>query len=573
MKLRILSLISIFIFSLFFVSCGKEDKKVYADLVLNNGKIVTVEDDYPEAEAIAVKNDTIMSVGKNVDINKLIGDSTEVVDLQGQLAVPGFIESHAHFTGYGKSLQILNLREAKNWDDIVFMVMEAVETSNPGEWILGRGWHQDKWDPKVEENVDGFPVHRLLSEIAKYNPVMLSHASGHALIANQKAMDIAGVNKNTINPDGGEIVRDSDGNPTGVFKEMAEDLIEDKFDEYLAKKSKANKKKYFADQMRLANKRCLEFGITTFHDAGAEFEKISLMKELIDKNELDIRLNVMIYEKNSKIKKYINDYKFKGYGNNRLSVIAIKKFIDGALGARSAWLLKEYSDNPGNAGIQTIPLKEMKETAQLALDNGLQVAVHCIGDKANRTVLDVYEEYYDKNENKDLRWRIEHAQHLSVQDIPRFAKIGVIPAMQTIHCTSDAPYVNIRLGQKRASEGAYVWRKLMETGVKIPNGTDAPVEGINPMPNFYSAITRKTSEGKAFYPEQKMTRMEALKSYTINGAYAAFEENLKGSLKKGKLADITVLSKDIMTIPEEEISATKAVYTIIGGKIVYKDDK
>lgn len=573
MKSKITSLLLILIFVTLFVSCEKNEKKVFADLVLTNGKIVTVEDNLPEAEAVAIKNDTIMAVGIKSDIAMLIGDSTQVIDLQGKLAVPGLIESHAHFTGYGKSRQILKLREAKNWDDIIFMVAEAAEVSNPGEWILGRGWHQDKWDPKVKDNVEGFPVHRLLSEVAPYNPVMLNHASGHALIANKKAMELAGVDKNTKNPAGGEIVKDSKGNPTGVFKENAENLIKDKFKEYLAKKSKTERKKYFAEQMKLASKKCLEFGITTLHDAGSTFEEIDLMKELVEKGELNVRLNVMIYEKNKVIKSKINEYKIKGFGNNHLSVFAIKRFIDGALGARSAWFLKDYSDNPGNTGIQTIPVSTMKETAEIALENGLQVAVHCIGDKANRTILDIYEEFYKKSENKDLRWRIEHAQHLSKKDIPRFAEIGVIPAMQTIHCTSDAPYVVKRLGKKRAEEGAYVWRKLLDSGIKIPNGTDAPVEEIEPMPNFYAAVTRKLADGTTFYPDQKMTRIEALKSYTIYGAYAAFEEDIKGSIKKGKLADITVLSKDILTVPEEEILTAKAVYTIIGGKVLYKDDK
>jgi len=573
MKSKIISLLLIVTFVNLFVSCQKKEKKISADLVLTNGKIVTIEDNYPQAEAVAIKGDTIMAVGKKADINQLVGDSTMVVDLKGKLALPGFIESHAHFTGYGKSQQILKLRNAKNWDDIIFMVAEAAEISNPGDWILGRGWHQDKWTPKVEENIEGFPVHRLLSEVAPYNPVMLNHASGHAIIANKKAMEIAGVDKNTKDPAGGEIVRDAQGNLTGVFKETAESLIGSKFQKYLAKKSKIEKKKYFAEQMKLADKKCIEFGITTLHDAGTSFEKINIMKELFEKGELNVRLNVMIGESNKAIKENIKNYKLKGYANNKLSVFAIKRFIDGALGAGSAWMLKNYSDNPGNFGIQTIPLKEIRETAKIALENGLQVATHAIGDKANRTVLDIYEEFYNKSENKNLRWRIEHAQHLSKKDIPRFAKIGVIPAMQTIHCTSDAPYVINRLGKKRAEEGAYVWRKLLNSGVKIPNGTDAPIEDIAPMPNFYAAVTRISTDGKPFYPAQKMTRMEALKSYTIYGAMAAFEEKIKGTLKKGKLADITVLSKDILTIPENEILSVKTVYTIIGGKIVYKDDK
>ncbi len=559
------------ILAVLFSGCAEQ--QVTAELVLTNGKIITLEKSLPDAEAVAINADTIFAVGTKAEIEKLIGDETEVIDLKGKLAIPGFIDSHAHFTGFGKSMQILDLKKARNWDEIVFMVADAAERMKPGEWILGRGWHQEKWDPRPQPNVNGFPVHDLISKAAPYNPVLLSHASGHAIMANRKAMDMAGINDATADPAGGTIVRDKNGMAIGVFKENAELLIEDVYDRYIESKSEAAKKEYYSSQIKLANDKCLELGITTVFDAGIEFDRIDLYKELADSGQLGVRLWVMIYEENEDIIAKIGDYKLTGYGNNHLTVGGIKKLMDGALGSRSAWFLQGYSDMPSNTGLQTITKADLEETARIALENNLQVGVHCIGDKANREVLNIYEKYYKQSESKDLRWRIEHAQHISIHDIPRFAEIGVIAAMQSIHCTSDAPYVENRLGRKRAEEGAYVWRKLLDSGAIISNGTDAPVEHIDPIACYYSAVTRKLSDGTSFYPDQKMTRMEALESYTINGAYSGFEENIKGSLKPGKLADITVLSKDILTIPENEILSTKVLYTIVGGKVLYKTDK
>lgn len=549
----------------------KEEKKISANMVLINGKIITVDENYPEAEALAVKGDTVWTVGTSEEIEKLIGDKTQVIDLKGAIAYPGFIDSHAHLLGIGSALLNLNLTKAKNWDEIIFQVAEAVQKAKPGEWILGRGWHQEKWDPVPEPNIEGYPIHDVLSQASPYNPVVLTHASGHALFANAKAMEIAGIDTSTPDPDGGKIVRDSLGNAVGVFEETAEDLITIKLNEYLDSRSEEMIKEEELKKIKLASEECLAKGITTLHDAGESFKSIDVFKELADKSELDLRLYVMIGEENKELKKKINDYKMVGYRNNFLTVRSIKKYIDGALGSRGAWMLEPYDDLPEHSGLNVTPIIDIQTTANIAMENGFQLCTHAIGDRGNREILDIYQKSFNRNKDKtDLRWRVEHAQHLSKEDIPRFSKLGVIAAMQAVHCTSDAVFVPKRIGNERAEEGAYVWRKLIDSGAVICNGTDAPVEDVDPIPCYYAAVTRRLSDGSEFYPDQKMTRMEALKSYTINGAYAAFEEDIKGSLTKGKLADITVLSDNLLTCSDSDILNTKVLFTIVGGKIKYK---
>ncbi len=281
---------------------------------------------------------------------------------------------------------------------------------------------------------------------------------------------------------------------------------------------------------------------------------------------------MMVRTSNEDLQRNLDKYRVVGYGNDMLTIRAIKVTADGALGSRGAWLLEPYADKPDSTGLVPAAVKTLPETAQIAIAYNMQLCVHAIGDRANREVLNIYEEAFKKanKDGKDLRFRIEHAQHLSAVDIPRFGRLGVIASMQANHCTSDAIFVPDRLGDKRSEEGAYVWQKLMKSGAVVTNGTDAPVENVDPIPNYYSAVTRKDSRGKAFYPDQAMSRMEALRAYTIQNAYAAFEENIKGSLTVGKLADITVLTKDITKVPEEEIKAAKIAYTIIGGKVVYR---
>lgn len=535
-----------------------------ATLVLTNGKILTVEDSMPEVQAIAVRGDRIAALGSVADIRRYIGASTDVIDLQGKLAIPGFIEGHGHFTGVGEAELNLKLMPTTSWDQIVSMVADAAKTAKPGEWIIGRGWHQEKWTNRPDPNVEGFPTHASLDAVSPNNPVLLTHASGHASFVNAKAMEISDINRTTPNPPGGEILKDAAGNPTGLLRETASGLVHTNVgDPARARKALA-----------LASQEVLTKGITSFQDAGSSFATIDLMKQMIDQGQIGVRLWVMVREGNTREAPLLAKYRTIDSANGHLTVRAIKRQIDGALGSRGAWLLEPYSDKPDSVGLNTASIADITETARMAMANDYQLCIHAIGDRANRETLNIFEQAFKANPTKhDLRWRIEHAQHLSLQDIPRFGQLGVIASMQGIHCTSDAPYVLERLGPRRAEDGAYVWQKLMKSGAVVSNGTDAPVEDVDPIPNYYATVSRKTKGGQVFFPDQRMSRMEALKSYTMNAAYAAFEESSKGSLKVGKLADVTVLSKDITTVPEDEIPTAQVAYTIVGGKVLYKREK
>jgi len=550
---------------------GCEKKEEPADLVLLNGKIVTVDEARPEAQALAVRQDKIVAVGSDKEVKRYVGDVTETIDLGGKLAIPGFIDSHGHFASVGESKLVLNLMKVKNWDEIVTMVKEAAEKAKPGEWILGRGWHQEKWDKKPEPDVNGLPFHDELSKASPDNPVLLEHASGHSCLANAKAMELAKITNKTPNPPGGEIIKDSKGNPIGVFVETAQSLLRRAMRTFLEGRTPEQKRADSIREIELAVQECLSKGVTSFHDAGVSFETIDLYRELAGQGRLGVRLYVMISGGSPGLKQSLSQYKIIEAGNNHLTVRAVKIMIDGALGAHGAWLLEPYSDLLTSSGLNTAPIAVLKEIARLAIENDFQVCTHAIGDRGNRETLNIYEEAFNaRPEKKDLRWRIEHAQHLHPDDIGRFGRLGVIASMQGIHCTSDGPWVIKRLGEKRAEEGAYVWQKLMKSGAVISNGTDAPVEDVDPIACFYASVTRKLKDGTVFYPEQRMSREEALRSYTLNAAYAAFQEKLLGSLTPGKLADITILSRDIMTVPDEEILKAEILYTIVGGKVLYQ---
>jgi predicted amidohydrolase YtcJ len=563
---KLMFLIVLFSIIGILVGCGQKT----ADLVLFNGKVVTVDENMPEAQAIAVKGDRILAVGSNEAIKAYNGPSTQEIDLNGKLAIPGIIEGHGHFSSLGQALMRLNFMKVKNFDEIIAMVQEAAEKAKPGEWILGRGWHQEKWDEIPDLNVDGIPLHHDLSRVAPNNPVWLDHASGHSAMANAKAMELAGITKDTPNPPGGEIVKDSKGNPIGYFRETAQDLIETVLRDYVHNRTTAQIEAENIKATELAIQECLQNGITSFHDAGSSFETIDFFKQLADQGRLKIRLYVMINEDNEQLEQRISDYKLIGYANHHITVRSVKRLIDGALGAHGAWLLEPYEDL-NSVGLNTCPIDVMKESARIAIEHDFQLCTHAIGDRGNRETLDIYEEAFKTQpQQNDFRWRIEHSQHLHPTDIPRFGDLGVIAAMQGIHCTSDGPWVYKRLGKQRAEEGAYVWQKLMATGAVVTNGTDCPVEDINPIVCYHATVTRKLKDGSVFYPDQRMSRMEALKSYTINNAYAAFEEDIKGSLTPGKLADITVLSHDILTVPEDEILNTEVLYTIVAGNVEYE---
>jgi len=552
-------------------ACASKPKVEPATLVLNQGRIVTVDDQKPEAQALAARGDTIVALGTNEEIAPYVGPQTRVVDLHGRLAIPGFIDGHGHFTGVGQARITLNLTKVKNWDEIVAMVKDAAQKARPGEWIRGRGWHQDKWDRKPEPAVEGFPTHASLSGASPNNPVVLTHASGHATFGNAKAMELAGVTGRTPNPPGGEVLKDAKGAPTGLFRETASRLLQAAY----AKAREGMKPEEVEAEVRrevqLADEEAVSKGVTSFQDAGSSFETIDVFKKVAAEGKLNLRLWVMIRDTNERMATRLAAYRLIDGYDRHLTVRAIKHTIDGALGSRGAWLLEPYSDLPSSTGLNTTPVTTVEETAKLAMANGYQLCVHAIGDRANRETLNIFEASFKANsDKKDVRWRVEHAQHLSLTDIPRFGQLGVIASMQGIHCTSDAVFVPARLGDRRSEEGAYVWQKLMKSGAVVSNGTDAPVEDVDPIPNFYATVTRKLADGSTFYPDQRMSRAEALRSYTLSAAYAAFEEGSKGSLRAGKLADIVVLSKDILAVPEEEIRAARVDYTIVGGKVLHE---
>ncbi len=553
------------------VACESRPRVEPATLVLNKGKIATVDDQKPEAQALAARGDTIVAVGTNEEIAAYVGPETRVVDLQGRLAIPGFIEGHGHFTGVGEARIVLKLATVKNWDEIVAMVKEAAAKAKPGDWIRGRGWHQEKWDKPPDPAVEGFPTHYALSAISPNNPVILRHASGHASFANAKAMERAGVTRKTRNPPGGEILKDAKGEPTGLFRETAARLVDAAYSEGQEGMKPEEREAEVRRRVQLADEEALSKGVTNFQDAGSSFETIDVFKKVASEGMLGLRLWVMIRDSNERMAEKLASYRLVDGFDKHLTIRAIKHTFDGALGSRGAWLLEPYSDMPSSTGLNTTPVATVEETARLAMANGYQLCVHAIGDRANREVLNVFEAAVKANpDKKDVRWRIEHAQHLNPADIPRFAQLGVIASMQGIHCTSDAVFVPARLGARRSEEGAYVWQKLMKSGALVSNGTDAPVEDIDPIANYYATVTRKLKDGSSFYPDQRMSRQEALRSYTRNAAYAAFEEGSKGSLAVGKLADVTVLSKDILTVPEEEIKTAGVDYTIVGGKVRYE---
>jgi predicted amidohydrolase YtcJ len=541
--------------------CEASGQDNVADLVLMNGKIVTADEAGTEAQALAARGGRIIAIGSDSDIEEFIGSETEVIDLIGRTAIPGFIEGHAHYLGVGQAQLELNLMAVDSWADVVTMVEEAVAEAAPGQLISGRGWHQEKWSVRPEPNVDGLPYHASLSAVSPDNPVVLRHASGHATFANARAMELSGITAATPDPEGGEIVHAPNGDPIGAFRETAAGLLSDARQDAAA-----------PDPRRvalLAQEEAFSKGVTSFQDAGASFATVDLYKEMVDDGSLKIRIYTMIRESFTSLAENLEAYRTIGYGDNRLTVRSIKMAIDGALGSHGAWLLAPYNDLPSSSGLNTTPLETIQSTARLAMTYGYQFNVHAIGDRGNRETLDIFEEAYAAAGDGDYRWRIEHAQHLHSDDIPRFGQLGVIPAMQGVHATSDAPWVEPKLGAQRAEEGAYVWQELMRTGATIVNGTDAPVEDVDPIASYYASVSRQPTSGPVFFAGQRMSRMEALRSYTINGAYGAFEEEIKGSLEIGKLADITVLSQDITTIAEDRIPETEIVYTIVDGEIVF----
>lgn len=544
-----------------------------ADLVLRGGVVATVDPALGNAEAIAVNGYQITAVGGNDEISAYIGPQTEVIELNGRFVMPGFIEGHGHYMGLGRSKQILDLRNVRNWDEIVSMVSGAVDKAQPGEWIFGRGWHQDKWDSVPVDAVDGVPRNDSLNAVSPNNPVQLGHASGHAGFFNDAALEAAGITDDTADPVGGTIVRTPDGRATGLMRETAQRLLNEAIGIYEGRLTPEEQEQIDRERVMLAADEALRHGITSFHDAGSSFETIDFFKQLEAEGNLPVRLYVMVRrESNELMDQALPQYKMLPEGNDFLTVRSIKRQIDGALGAHGAWLLEPYEDLPDTAGLVLESVEDIEGTAEIAVKHGFQVNTHAIGDRGVRETLDIYERVWKRMgvDGKPLRWRIEHSQHIDPVDVPRFGAMGVIAAVQAIHGSSDGPWIPSRLGDERAQITSQPWRELFNTGALITNGTDVPVEPIDAIASYYASVSRMMVNGKKFYPENVMTREEALQTYTRNNAIAAFEEDIKGTLTPGKYADITVLSQDILTVEEEKIPDTLVDFTIVGGEIKYK---
>ncbi|MDA7723009.1 amidohydrolase [Pseudomonadales bacterium] len=583
------SLMSVAILTMLLGGCDAPSKTqtpptVFADMVLQNGVVATVDEAIGNVQAIAVAGHEIIAVGSNEEISAYINADTQVIDLAGRMATPGFIEGHGHFMSLGRAKQILDLTNITNWQQAVSRVAAAVDSAEPGEWIFGRGWHQDKWEQIPEDAIDGVPLNTTLNLISPNNPVLLGHASGHAAFANDAALRAAGITDATADPEGGTIVRAENGRATGLLRETAQRLVASVGAEYESQRSDEEVERLKREQVFLASSEALANGVTSFQDAGADFATIDFFKQLESEGALPIRLYVMVRgESNAQMEKLLPAYLMPAEENDFLTVRSIKRQLDGALGAHGAWLLEPYVDLPSTSGLVLESVEDIEETARLAMKYGYQVNTHAIGDRANRETLDLYQRAFTTELNtvdepvanlsqdsvQDLRWRVEHAQHIDPLDVPRFGELGVIAAIQGVHCTSDGPWVPSRLGEERTKLTSYPWRDLIDTGAIVANGTDVPVEAIDPIASFYASVSRMTKSGEKFHPEQAMTRAEALASYTINNAYAAFEEAHKGSLTPGKLADIVVLSQNILSVDEAQIANTEVDMTIVAGQVRY----
>lgn len=542
-----------------------------ADLVLRDAVIATLDPLQTQAQALAVRDGRILVAGSDDAIARYVGPKTKVLDLHGAFVAPGFIEGHGHLLQTGRSLIELNVGRARDWDAIVAQVKAAVARAKPGEWIVGQGWQQTKWARVPQPNIDGMPLPASLDAVSADNPVMLSHASGHAIYVNAAALQAAGITAKTPDPVGGSIVHDARGNPIGLLRDTAGGPVFAAYEKYLATLPAAQREARLEHALLEAEQNEISKGVTTFVDMGENFTTVAWLKQQAARG-LPLRLYININaEPVAELDKHLASYRTIGFADDHFTVRGVGEILsDGALGTRSAWFLKPYSDAPQVTGKNVVPMSDIARIAEISARDGFQLSVHAIGDRANHETLDLFQKVFERDPAAHaLRWRIEHAQHLAPADIPRFAQLGVIASMQSIHACSDVPMVLPRLGEQRTREGAYVWHSLIESGAIVLDGTDTPVEDTRPIPNFYCGVTRAFGHGKTFFPGQAKTRMQELRSYTWNNAYAIFEEHELGSLAPGKLADMVVISGSPLTLPAEDILRTRVLYTIVGGKVVY----
>ncbi|MDQ3666403.1 MAG: amidohydrolase [Acidobacteriota bacterium] len=535
-----------------------------ADVVFKNGNVYTVNSSRPKAEAVAVKADRIVFVGSNIGAQKYVGKSTRVVDLKGKTMVPGMTDAHQHLPGVGFREMTLNLEDVTSLEDFLGKVKTRVDQAPRGEWVTGRGWIETFWKPPV------FPTRADLDKVAPNNPVVLTRADGHASVVNSAALKIAAVDKSTPSPFGGEISKDKQtGEPNGMLLDAAQGLVR----RHIPAATAADA----ARAIELGVKRNVELGWTQIQDAGGGYQEIDLYKKLYGEGKIKLRIYKAVHGPSPSSARLLAEGPTIGSFDNRFTLRTIKVVSDGALGSRGAALLAPYSDAPDTAGFFTVKQEDLSPMLQTALKQGIQVETHAIGDRANRFTLDEYQKAFEvvpREQRKiaEPRWRIEHAQIVNPSDIPRFAKLGVIPSMQPSHAIGDLHFAPSRVGIPRLA-GAYAWQTFIKSGVAVAGGSDAPVERGEPMIEFYAAVARKDQKGfsgEGWHAEEAATRYQALKMFTIWPAFAAFEEKLRGSIEMGKLADFTILSADIMKIPEAEILKTRCLMTVIGGEIVFE---
>jgi len=536
-----------------------------ADTLYRNGRIYTVDGDFTIAQAFCVRDDRFLAVGTEEEMAVYCTPQTKTVDLQGMNVLPGLIDSHLHVIGTGEVQKRLYLM-LKTKDEILSMVQEAAQNSNPGEWIIGQGWDQSKWA------VPEFPSMEDLDSVSPNNPVYLRRACGHASWANSLAFEAAGVDANTEDPVGGEVLRRDNGDILGVVTDAAQSFFNSAIPPMNLEQ--------LEELSLLAQGEFFRNGLTSVHDMGADPVVIGVWEKLASEDKLQVRIYSTLRvpgrptadEIIETMRTYFSQGIKIGLYNNRVTARAFKLSSDGSLGARSAWMLEEYSDRPGHCGNGKLTDEELYTITREARKAGYQMVVHCIGDASNRQCIDIYERVLSEMPGCDHRYRIEHAQIVEPSDIPRFAQLGIIPTFQSIHMATDRNFAEDRIGDRM--KGAYAWRTFIEAGSTIlPNGTDSPVEPAPAFPCMYSAVSRKDLNGlpeNGWYAEEALTREEALRSYTIWGAFAAFEEELKGSIERGKLADFIVIDRDFMSCPEDEIKDITVLKTIVGGQVVYE---
>jgi predicted amidohydrolase YtcJ len=542
--------------------CRKQEP---ADLVLLNGKVATVDEAFSIREAVAVKQDAIVFVGSSADARAYCGDGTRVIDGSGLLVLPGLIDAHAHLHDLGDELSYLNITGTGSYAEILEKVAEKIKAVKPGEWILGGRWDQNDWEDTR------FPEHDKLSALSPENPIYLTRVDGNAAFVNHKALEVAGITKDTPEPKGGVIHRKPNGEPTGVLINRAMNLVKP----HIPPATETQKRGKFMQ----AVDRCLALGLTGVHEAGVGPDEIALYKKLIDEGKLALRIYAMLGEQEvptleGELLPYFQKHRIEQYGGQMLSVRSIKLYFDGALGSRGAAFFDPYADDPGNIGLLRITPDYITQVARAALQAGMGVNTHCIGIRGNRLCLEAYADALAGHPAEDHRFRIEHAQIVRPEDVRRFVELGIIPAMQPTHCTSDMDFVEERIGGERAA-GAYAWRWFLDAGLIIPCGSDFPVESPDPKLGLYAAVTRQRPDGQppgGWNPEHCMSIEEAVRGFTIWAAHAAFQEDILGSIEPGKLADFTILDRDFLSGDAEDILQSRVVYTVVGGKIRYQND-